>query len=122
MVDSSAEAMSFYEVDQARRELAGFPRPGRRQSAAEKLIETSGKSPSEIVAWFGGAEPTTAQGAVALASAYRMSGQAQQGADLIRRWWRDKSFEADVQRSMLTRFSDVLTPADHARRADILLY
>jgi soluble lytic murein transglycosylase len=35
---------------------------------------------------------------------------------------RDKSFESDVQRTMLTRFGDVLTADDHVRRADVLLY
>jgi soluble lytic murein transglycosylase len=122
VVDTSAEAMSFWEVDAARRDLAGFPRATRRQAAAEKLIETSGKSPGEIVAWFSGQEPTTPQGAMALASAYRSLGQAQPAAELIRRWWRDKSFEVEPQRVMLSRFSDVLTADDHLRRADILLY
>ena len=122
VVDTSAEEMSFWEVDAARRDLAGFPRPGRRQAAAEKLIETSGKSPGEVVAWFAGQEPTTPQGAIALASAYRSLGQTQPAAELIRRWWRDKSFEVDAQRAMLTRFGDVLTVDDHARRTDILLY
>ena len=37
------------------------------QLAAEKKIETSGKSPGEIVAWFAGQEPQSAQGATALA-------------------------------------------------------
>src|SRR6185369_15419691 len=46
----------------------------------------------------------------------------QEAATLIRRWWREKAFEADVQRAMLTRFGDVLTQDDHARRADVLLY
>jgi soluble lytic murein transglycosylase len=122
LVDANAESLSFQEVDTARREMGGWPRPARRQAAAEKLLETSGKAPGEVVAWFEGREPATAQGALALASAQRMLGQSQQAADLIRRWWRDKSFEADVQRSVLARFADVLTVDDHVRRADILLY
>jgi peptidoglycan lytic transglycosylase len=122
LVDLNADALSFYEVDAARRDLTAFPRQTRRQIAAEKLIETSGKTPSEVVAWFAGQEPTCAQGAMALASAYRSLGRPQEAADLIRRWWRTKSFEADVQRSMLTRFADVLTVDDHVRRADVLLY
>jgi soluble lytic murein transglycosylase len=122
LVDTSAESLGFWEVDKARRELAGWPRAARRQAAAEKLIEFSGKSPSEIVAWFSAQEPTTAQGAMALASAYRSLGQLDKATDLIRRWWRGKSFEVEVQRTMLTRFADVLTVDDHVRRADVLLY
>ncbi|MET0271914.1 MAG: lytic transglycosylase domain-containing protein, partial [Phenylobacterium sp.] len=87
-----------------------------------KRLETSGKGPREIVAWFDRAEPTTAEGAMALAAAKRQLGETSQANALIRRWWRDKSFEADAQRSMLARFADVLTIDDHIRRADILLY
>jgi soluble lytic murein transglycosylase len=122
LVDANAESLSFFEIDTARRELADWPRATRRQAAAENLVETSGKSPRDIVAWFGGAEPQTAEGAMALATAYRQLGQPSEAAALVRRWWRDKSFEADAQRSMLARFADVLTIDDHVRRADILLY
>ncbi len=122
LVDTSAESLGFYDVDQARRELAGWPRASRRQAAAERLLEASGKAPGDVVAWFAGQEPGTAQGAMALASAYRSLGRQAEATDLVRRWWRGKSFESDVQRTMLSRFADVLTMDDHVRRADILLY
>ncbi|HEX4712258.1 lytic transglycosylase domain-containing protein [Phenylobacterium sp.] len=122
LVDSNADSLGFLEADNARRELAGWPRAGRRQAAAERLLETSGKTPQQTLDWFAGAEPATAQGAMALAAAYRGLGRPADATALIKHWWRDKSFEADAQRTMLARFSDVLTAEDHARRADILLY
>jgi soluble lytic murein transglycosylase len=122
LVDSNGDSLTFAEVDQARRELMAWPHPAKRQAAAEKLIESSGKSPRQIVDWFDGLEPTTAQGAMALAQAYRYLGQADQAAALVKRWWRTKCFEADAQRAMLARFGDVLTQDDHIARADILLY
>lgn len=122
MVDVSSATLGFYDLDAARRDLNTFPRGARRQAAAEKLIETAGKSPAEVVAWFGGQEPQSAEGATALASAYRSLGRQAEAADLIRRWWRDESFEADAQRAMLTRFGAMLTVDDHIRRADVLLY
>ena len=121
LVDQAGDMLSFYEADQARRELMAWPRASRRQAAAEKLIESSGKSPKQIIDWFDGLEPTTAQGAMALAQAYRNIGQPGPAADLIRRWWRTKSFELNVQRVMLARFGDVLTQDDQVARADILL-
>jgi soluble lytic murein transglycosylase len=122
LADSAGDSLGFYDIDNARRDLAGWPRASRRQANAEKLLETAGKSPQQVVDWFAGAEPQTAQGAMALASAYRSLGRSADAATLIRHWWRDKAFDADAQRAMLTRFGDVLTPDDHARRADILLY
>jgi soluble lytic murein transglycosylase len=122
LVDSNPTSLSFFEADQARRELEGWPRESRRTAAAERLLETSGKSPAQIVEWFGVRQPSTAEGAMALASAYRVLGRTDDAAKLIKRWWRDESFEADAQRSMLARFADVLTVDDHVRRADVLLY
>ncbi len=122
LVDSNADSVGFSEVDNARRELAGWPRGARRQAAAERLLETASKTPQETLDWFAAAEPTTAQGAMALAAAYRGLGRAADATALIKHWWRDKSFEADPQRVMLARFGDVLTQDDHVRRADVLLY
>jgi soluble lytic murein transglycosylase len=122
LVDCAADSIGFYDVDNARRELAGWPRGARRQAAAERLLETAGKTPQQTVDWFAGAEPTTAQGAMALASAYRGLGRTTEATTLIKHWWRDKSFEAEPQRTMLARFGDFLTPEDHARRTDVLLY
>jgi soluble lytic murein transglycosylase len=122
LVDTNADSLGFYEVDNARRELASWPRVAKRQAAAERLLETSGKTPQQTLDWFAGAEPTTAQGAMALASAYRGLGRTAEATSLIKHWWRDKSCEADAQRTMLARFGDVLTQDDHVRRADILLY
>ena len=122
LVDSCADSLGFNDVDAARRDLVNWPRAAKRQAAAERLIEASGQTPQKIVEWFGGAEPTTAQGAMALASAYRGLGNTTASANLIRTWWRSKTFDADVQRTMLARFGDVLTADDHARRADIMLY
>ena len=122
LVDSNAEALSFFELDAARRDLAGWPRAARRDAAAEKAIATSGLDPARIIAWFGGARPATAEGAMAMASAYQALGRNQDATTLIRSTFRDKVFEADVQRAMIARFGAMLTPDDYNRRADILLY
>jgi soluble lytic murein transglycosylase len=122
LMDLNGDSVSFAEADQARRELRAWPRPGKRQASAEKLIEASGKSPRQIVDWFDGQEPATAQGAMALATAYRQLGQQEATAQLVRRWWRTRSFDAVTQRAMMARFADVLTQDDHAARADLLLY
>jgi len=122
LVDTSADSLGFLEVDAARRDMADWPRAAKRQAAAERLIEASGKTPQQIADWFRGNEPTTAQGAMALASAERGLGKTAEAAALIRHWWRDKPFDVDAQRTMQARFADVLTPDDNIRRADILLY
>ena len=122
LVDAGAETMSFFELDQARRDLSGWPRAGRRDAAAEKALAVSGLDAQRMIAWFGGADPKTAEGAMALATAYQASGRAADATNLIRRFWRDQVFELDAQRGMYARFGTLLTADDITRRADILLY
>jgi soluble lytic murein transglycosylase len=122
IMDAEGDEEPFFVADQARRDLAGWPRASHRQAAAEKTIETSGLDPARIIAWFDGAEPQTPQGAMALAAAYEQSARRPEAQALIQRWWRAKAFEADVQKTMLARFGDLLTQDDHAKRLDTLLY
>lgn len=122
MIDAAGEQLSFYEIDQARRDLAEWPRGARRQGLAERKVETSGLDPAGIVQWFGDAQPQTAEGAMALASAHQAAGRQADAQKLIRGFWVGKVFEADVQRTMLSRFGAMLSPEDHVLRADFLLY
>ena len=122
LIDSGGEQLTFYQLDQARRDFAGWPRAGHRQVDAEKVIATSGLDPQRIVTWFNGAEPQCAEGAMALASAYEQLGRRQEASDLIRRWWLGKPFEQGPQSAMISRFGAMLTADDYVKRADMLLY
>ncbi|MEP6968585.1 MAG: lytic transglycosylase domain-containing protein, partial [Pseudomonadota bacterium] len=57
LADSAPDSMSFLEADNARRDLAGWPRSVRRQMAAETLLDQAGMAPRQVVAWFGGEAP-----------------------------------------------------------------
>jgi soluble lytic murein transglycosylase len=122
LVDASGESLPFFQLDQARRDLAGWPRVTRRQTVTEKALDGSGLPPAQVIAWFQGAEPLTPQGAMALAAAYQLAGRNADASALIKHWWRDKPFDADTQRTMQARFGAYLTLDDHIKRADTLLY
>ena len=122
IVDSAGEQLTFFQLDQARRDLNGWPRANRRQQAAERTLEVANLGPSAVIAWFAGAEPASPQGAMALATAYEQSGRPDDAKVLIKRWWRNREMEADTQRVMLNRFGDLLNVDDHIKRADTLLY
>lgn len=122
LTSSAPDSLSFSEADAARRDLAGWPGAARRQLAAEKLIATAGLGPQATIDWFGGADPLTGQGAMALASAYQATGKPIDAAQVIRTAWRTIPFELDVQQAMLTRFGAALSADDHVTRADMLLY
>jgi soluble lytic murein transglycosylase len=120
--DLMGNRLTFTEMDQARRDLQGWPRRANRQAWAERDIEASGLSPQQVVDWFRAGDPATAEGAMALASAYQQLGRPGDAQALIKHYWRDRAFEADAQRLMLVRFGAMLTVDDHIKRADTLLY
>lgn len=122
MIDAAGEQLSFFELDQARRDLADWPRATRRQTLAERMIETGGLAPDGVIEWFGGRKPSSAYGAMALAAAYQAAGRESEARALIHEFWVGEVFEAEPQRTMLARFGSMLTPEDHAVRADMLLY
>ena len=122
MADSAGTSMSFFQLDQARRDLWGWPHAARRQAAAEKQLESQSMSPQAVITWFKGDAPQTPEGAMALAAAERSLGHTDDAKTLIKRFWLHEPFEADAQRQMLARFGDFLTVDDHVRRTDMLLY
>ena len=122
LADAAPDSMTWAQADEAQRELGDWPRPARRQMAAEKLIDQSGMSPKAVIAWFGQIQPITAQGAMSLATALRADGQTSAAAAVIRRAWRGLPCDEIVQGAMLGRFPDMLTPADMWARTDYLLY
>jgi soluble lytic murein transglycosylase len=122
LIETNPDGMSYAELDGARRDLAGWPGAAKRLAATEKVIEGGGLRPQGIIDWFAGADPATPEGAMALASAYQATGNPQRAADVIRRIWRSKPFDAAPQQTMMSRFSSVLTADDYAAREDMLLY
>ena len=122
MVDSAGTNLDYYALVNAMRELNGWPRPSRLRGAIEKALDASAIPPSQVIALFNGRDPETAQGALALASAYQASGRTADASALVKHVWRNHAFDADLQSRMLGRFSSYLTPEDHAARLEMLLY
>jgi soluble lytic murein transglycosylase len=122
LVDAAPTSLSYLEADNARRDLAGWPRADKREMVAETLLGNSGMGPAATIAWFAGAKPTTAQGALALATALNASGQVSEAAALIRGAWRTMVCDQVTQEAILARFGAVLASADHTAREDMLLY
>lgn len=122
MIDSAGSSVDFYTLDSAQKELAGWPRAARRQAVAEKAMALASISPSAAIAWFAAREPSTPEGAMALASAYQQSARIPDAQALIRTWWRGRSFGPEQQSAMLSRFGIYLTADDHAQRLSTLLY
>jgi soluble lytic murein transglycosylase len=122
LIETNPDGLGYAELDGARRDLAGWPGAAGREAAAEKVMEGGGLGPRATIDWFAGADPTTAQGAMALAAAYQAVGQPTEAATVIRHVWRTRPFDADQQQLMMSRFSSYLGADDYAAREDLLLY
>lgn len=120
IVDVGEDQIGWFQLDNARRELWGWPREERRLTAAEKLLETSGLGPQQVIAWFGEQEPVSAPGAMALASALQATGRTESAASIIRHWWRTQRFSADSQNRMLARFGPLIRAEDQAARSQLM--
>jgi soluble lytic murein transglycosylase len=86
LVDIAEDKLGYFRLDNARRDLWGWPREERRWAAAERGIETSALGPQQTIAWFGEQEPVSPAGAMALAGARRALGQTDAAASMVRHW------------------------------------
>ena len=122
LVDQCGSMLSAAQMLAYDRELQGWPRAQRRQAAVERALAAGVPSPADTLAWFAGREPQTGDGAYALAVAEQAQGRQVEAVALIRRFWREHTFEADAQARIGARFGALLTPDDNNRRLENLLY
>ena len=121
-IDSAGTMLSFFELQTDNRDLTGWPRANRRRAVTEKQMESSAVPPSQVIAFFASKPPETPEGAMALAAADQAQGRSVEAQSLIRDWWRNHLFEADVQSRMRARFASYLTQDDDDARLSALLY
>lgn len=121
LVDTSDSQLSYADLSRANAELAAWPRGESRRAAGERALDRAAASPDAVLAFFNGAQPATAEGAIALAGALEQKGQRREAQALIREWWRTRSFEEAQQNRIASRWSGWLTSDDHVARLNMLL-
>lgn len=121
LVDTSADRMSWRELSDDARSLRDWPRADSRVSATEIALDRGGVSANEVLGYFGSDQPTTVQGAIALAWALEQTGRQGEAQRLVRDWWRTQSFAEADQNRILGRWSGWLSQDDHDARLSLLL-
>ncbi len=122
MIDSAGSSLDYYTLASAQKDLIGWPRSARLRASLEKSLSGTALPPQQVIALFGDNEPETAEGAMALASAYQAQNRQNDARSVIQHCWRNIAFNSDVQSAMLGRYGVYLTADDHAARLDMLLY
>ncbi len=121
LIDTSGAQLTLADLAPAKRDLGAWPRAASRHSDTEAALDRAGADPATVLAFFNGAPPETAAGAITLAGALEASGRVAEARALIRDWWRTRAFDAPVQTRILNLWSGWLIQADHDARLSQLL-
>jgi soluble lytic murein transglycosylase len=87
----------------------------------EEALFTKGGSAKSIKDYFAASPPETGIGYAALASAYLAEGNTQEARKLAAKVWREMTIPANLETGFLKRFGNLLTPADHRWRFDMMV-
>ncbi|MFD1911507.1 transglycosylase SLT domain-containing protein [Halodurantibacterium flavum] len=93
--------------------------PFLRQKGEEAMAATA-RGPEEIIAFFDGTAPLTADGAIAHALALRVEGRNEEAGAAAVRLWRSFAMSAEQHDQVMAVFGDLLAP-HHQARLDAML-
>ena len=91
-----------------------------RRNAEEAMF--AAVSNDEAIAWFETYPPLTANGLTVYGRALLATGQGERAASVVRAAWPDIGMGRSQQRFFLEHLGRLLTPEDHVRRLDALLW
>jgi len=92
------------------------------QAVHEGWLFSGKPSPTDTLAIFAKAEPTTAGGRLALARAKLAGGDRDAAQKIVSALWRDGDLDFTTETAITREFMGMLTRDDHRARADRLLY
>lgn len=102
--------------------LKDWPSQSLMRIRYEQTLAREKPSPDIVIRALGGRKPASDEGTLLLARAYLVTGRTDDAANLIRGYWRDSNFSADIEKAIVADFSRLLRPSDHKWRMDRLIY
>jgi soluble lytic murein transglycosylase len=112
----------FDDLTYVTQNLGNWPRmTGIRAKAERKLWDKSWPA-QRVISWFQGVDPVSGEGRLALARANFELGRQEDGQRWLQYAWREARLSRDLQRTIYKKYKTKLTPADHAARADFLIW
>ncbi|MCA1438914.1 lytic transglycosylase domain-containing protein [Ensifer sp. IC4062] len=119
---SGQRGIPSYEIAEAQRELQGWPGLKSLRAHSERALYRENPPAADVIAAFGATRPETAEGAIILARALAAQGQKIVAARHLSAVWWKEALDEETETKILSEFSGLLTPADHKRRMEMLLY
>jgi soluble lytic murein transglycosylase len=115
-----SDSQPFYAYASFLLNNRGWPGEAAMRRTAEKA-DTTGASPSQIIAFFRAFPPLTAGGQARLALALLASGQVDEARATARIAWRSGVMARTDEERLLGTFGGALSQADHDQRMEALL-
>ena len=122
VAQSGSPDVSVSMITRTAQELPDWPGQALMRRRAEQALQRMNADPEEIVAAFANTKPGSDEGLVLLTGALVSTGRTKDAAALLRPRWRKDSFSASTEATILAKFGNLLTPADHKARMDMFLY
>ncbi len=119
---SGSDAVPASRILAISKKLRDWPGQGLLRLRYEQAVAREDLAPADVIKALGGSSPSSDSATVALTQAYVASGRQKDAAALIRSFWRTEDLSQANERTVLSRFGDLLTAADHKARMDRLLY
>lgn len=113
---------SFSTLTDVIHDQANWPRMTAIRAKAEAKLFDRPKSARETIDWFRGQDPVSGEGRAVLADAYFKLGDDLNGKKWLKLAWRESRLTRDRQKKIFKRHKAKLTEADHAARADHLIW
>ena len=99
-----------------------WPSRGWIREQQEADLAAHPQAPTKVAAFFASDPPQSSAGKIAAARAAQALGRSEEASQIIRALWREGPFDALAESVILREFGSSLAKADHAYRADRLLY
>ncbi len=114
--------VSFSQITKAVQTQSDWPRMVSIRAKAEKILFDEPMSARKTIAWFNAKEPVSGEGRAALARAYYRIGDNISGDKWLKMAWRESKLTRARQQDIFKNYRKKLTKADHAARADHLIW
>lgn len=121
--DARADSVSFDVFRAFMDRNHNWPQMTAIQQRFERRLAQSGAYPVDsIILFFAQHPPMTAPGWEVYLHALSRKGQRARGSVLFKEWWVSAIMPVGDQTRLANRYNDILTPADHRKRLDRIIY
>lgn len=110
------------EIAAAAELLPGWPGMATLRRNSERALVRENPGADIVVKAFGGSQPQTAEGIIALSRAYVAKGDVKAAQSVLSPFWRTEKLEAKDETAIINEFGPIIPTADHRYRMERMFY